>query len=75
MLYVILQALDMVVVGYVRDQSNQPISNAVVSFDDHSLGVVSSDDNGQFFRLLSTGKHWIYVNATGYKILVMVCSC
>lgn len=49
-----------------------PVVGANVTFDDHSLGMVTTDDAGRFVRLLSAGKHWVYINAAGYESSVQV---
>lgn len=68
----LLQAVQLTVVGVVKDHSNVPVAGANVSFDDHSLGMVTTDDAGRFVRLLSAGNHWIFISADGYKNLVEV---
>ena len=67
----LFQAVQLTFVGYVKDHSDSPVAGAVVSFDD-SLGAVSTNAIGRFIRLLSVGKHWVYIDAKGYKTLVMV---
>ena len=67
-----LQAAQLTYVGFVKNRNDEPVACAIVSFDDHSLGVVTTNAIGRFVRLLSVGKHWVNITASGYNTVLQV---
>ncbi|XP_008548171.1 carboxypeptidase D [Microplitis demolitor] len=64
-LFKIIYAIEKGVAGYVVSETNEPIENAVISYDD-SVHKVVSGETGSWWLLLPAGSHNITVEAPGY---------
>ena len=64
-LLAMLDAVDQGVTGYVITESDQPIMNAVLSYDKSEHRVTNSK-SGAYWILLPSGSHTITTSATGY---------
>lgn len=61
----ILKSIEQGVTGYIVTEDDQPITNAILTYDQSSHSVFNNK-NGAYWILLPPGSHSVTVNAAGY---------